>query len=326
MLRRAITSSPRFSKPFGRHQKSPVCIFPLRTAPACRTAPQKQSPGPPTFACSRLCISDLCSFGIALQSRASTGTLSSSLSCSVCICSLRSCAMMSRWFAVALLNGFKITKGEISAHLPLRLSGLCIAECTISTNQRALPCALSRSMLSCILQTISKWQVLSGAPGLSLCGASAVAFNCQSRAVGFPMPALILGSWTKPISSSLSFATTSSKPFPFALHQLSVVSAFQVVSCPCVWARSQADDWPIDLTCVFLPPWKTSPTNSPGNMSKLEAALAKRYSLDIATVCSCITNPIHEYSTIKITLGGDDTLHASGIGSQHSDRHDATDV
>jgi hypothetical protein len=61
-------------------------------------------------------------------------------------------------------------------------------------------------------------------------------------------------------------------------------------------------------------------------MSKLMAALATRYDSDVATVRSCITEPIHEYSTVKIMLGGADTLHASGIGSRRPDRRDATHV
>jgi hypothetical protein len=68
------------------------------------------------------------------------------------------------------------------------------------------------------------------------------------------------------------------------------------------------------------------PVIEPGVMNKIVAALSTRYSKPVPVIRPCITEPIHEYGTVKITIGGADTLHASGIGSRGPDRRDATFV
>jgi hypothetical protein len=88
----------------------------------------------------------------------------------------------------------------------------------------------------------------------------------------------------------------------------------------------------IDPTCVFYPPSSKTPSVEAGVMSKLLAALSTRYSsspnrpIPVSVIRACLKKPIHEYGTIKISIGGADTLHASKIGSRGPDRRDATFV
>jgi hypothetical protein len=81
-----------------------------------------------------------------------------------------------------------------------------------------------------------------------------------------------------------------------------------------------------DRTCAFYPPSNKGTSVEPGIMNKVVAALATRYSTSVDVVRRCITAPIHEYGTVKITIGGADTLRSSGIGSRGPDRRDGTFV
>jgi hypothetical protein len=104
--------------------------------------------------------------------------------------------------------------------------------------------------------------------------------------------------------------------------------AYSILPCCCRYAHIVY----IDPTCAFYPPSNKTPTVEAGIMSKVLAALSTRYSLSpsrpipVSIVRACLTEPIHEYGTMKITIGGADTLHASKMGSRGPDRRDATFV